>query len=69
MKPYIVLAGDVYYPSGWDDYVGDADELEEAVALGERYNGHLGWYEVVDLRTRKMVARGCGGKKDEVVHS
>jgi hypothetical protein len=33
MKPYLVFAGDVYYPlGGFDDFKGSFDTLEEAQA-------------------------------------
>lgn len=64
MKPFIILFGDTYYPGGWQDYVGEADTLEEAIALAEKRGRDEGtrspeywWWEIVDLRTKKIVKR------------
>lgn len=62
MKPFIVLAGDEYYPAGWDDYVSEADTLEEAKAFAEKQDAEQGaeklkytWWEIVDLRLKVCV--------------
>jgi hypothetical protein len=65
MKPYLLWAGDNYYPgAGLSDYVGDFDTLEEAEAYGRRtYETGLAnypqrvydWYEVVEHATMTRV--------------
>ena len=32
---YIVLVGEYYYPSGWNDFVGSADTVEDAIKLAK----------------------------------
>lgn len=45
MKPYLLFAGDNYYPGGgWGDYIGSADSLEEALAL---LPADADWHHVV----------------------
>lgn len=59
MKPFIILCGNRYYPSGWDDYAGEADTLEEASAIAEKAFAHEDryspWYEIIDLRIKQIV--------------
>ncbi len=34
MKPFLLFAGDTYYPrGGWGDYIGGGDTMDEALAL------------------------------------
>lgn len=53
-KPYLLIAGDNYYPSSdTGDWVGCFSTLEEAKAQVEAKNGRAwgcDWYEIVDLR-------------------
>lgn len=60
-KPYLLIAGDNYYPSdGTGDWVGCFSTLEEAKAQVEpqKTNGYTvngrdwgcDWYEIIDLR-------------------
>ena len=64
MKQYIVLFGDTYYPSGWSDYAGDADTVDEAETIvagkiaeqGERSPEYY-WAEIIDLNTKRVVKR------------
>lgn len=62
MKPFIVLHGDTYYASGWDDYAGEADTLDEARAIADAWDKaegdrelHFSWWEIIDLRTKECV--------------
>jgi hypothetical protein len=61
-KRYLLLCGADYYPAGWDDFRGDFATVDEAVAAarthmeGEGYRSH--WYEVIDLNTLKVAAKG-----------
>lgn len=66
MKPFIVLFGNTYYPNGWDDYVGEADTVEEASAIADRRDEQEGgtsytWWEIIDLRVKQCVLT----RKDE----
>lgn len=62
MKPFIILWGNKYYPRGWDDYIGEADTIDEAVPLalsrdkeeGDRSEQYT-WWEIVDLRIKQVV--------------
>ena len=61
VKRYAVLAGDQYYPSGWNDYRGSFDDLPEAVIFANaKIQGSNGfeWFEIVDLASMTVVARG-----------
>lgn len=64
VKRYILLAGDNYYPSGWGDFQGAFDSLEEAKNKGESLTTSppgkftsppSDWYEVIDLTTMPVV--------------
>ena len=64
MKNFALFAGEDYYPSGgMDDLVGLFDSVDEAVigaidtAADEDFLGY-DWYQVVDLTTFTVVARG-----------
>lgn len=60
MERYIVLAGEKYYPRGWDDFQGSFSTLEEASAFGRGYirSTCLKWYEVVDTKHEEVVENG-----------
>lgn len=65
MKRYLVFAGEYYYPTGgWDDFVGDYDDLEDATAAGKN-PGHDGewhqWWHVIDSETGVMVVEDTVG--------
>jgi hypothetical protein len=58
-KPFVLFYGSTYYPaSGWHDFAGEFDTLEEAAAEGEKRRAgyQFDWWQVVDLRERKIVA-------------
>lgn len=55
IKRYIVLAGSNYYPSGWDDFYGAYDTLEEAKSAVERSIHFFDWANVIDLSTMTKV--------------
>lgn len=63
MNAFIVLVGAKYYPSGWDDYAGDAQTLEDAKALalkkvGERSSSpQYCWWQVINLEIKEVVAQ------------
>jgi hypothetical protein len=53
-KRYIVFVGEVYYPSGWNDFVLATDDLEEAKAVaakGIRHRRDYRWSSIIDLST------------------
>lgn len=66
IKPYIVLAGAIYYPDRWDDFAGNAETLEEARAIATKAvtEQYRGWWQIIDLRTMKVVEEGYGGSAD-----
>jgi hypothetical protein len=46
MKPYLLFAGDDYYPcGGWQDYKGDFNSESEAMEY--LANAHCGWWHIV----------------------
>ena len=48
-KPYLLIAGDKYYPSGYtDDWRGCFETYEEAEERLKEYD--YDWYQIVDLR-------------------
>lgn len=57
-KPYLLFAGSTYYPApGWQGLIGEFEDLEDAVKIGkQKAEYYFGWYQVVDIRTRKIVA-------------
>jgi hypothetical protein len=52
MKPYLLIAGDNYYPSSrTGDWKGCYETLEEAQEkLDSIDKDYYDWYEIVDLR-------------------
>lgn len=56
MKPFLVFAGSIYYPSGgWGDFKEGFDTVDQATAFADGFvkgEGCLAWAHVVD------VARG-----------
>jgi len=52
MKPFLLFAGDTYYPvGGMDDCQGSFDTLEEA-KLAAQHNPD--WWHILDLNTGKV---------------
>lgn len=51
-KPYLLIAGDNYYPSSeTDDWKGCFETREEALEYLETFDKkYYGWYTIVDLR-------------------
>lgn len=57
-QPFILFSGPTYYPGGgWGDYAGAYCTLEEALnaAAKEHVDRGHDWWQVVDLRTLKVV--------------
>lgn len=61
-KPFLLFAGNNYYPSGgWDDYVDSYSTLEEAKAVGEdRLKSRADWSHIVDIRVGGVVVYSNG---------
>lgn len=59
MKRYLAFAGDNYYPDGgWEDFRGDFDTCEEAVAAVKNYKPTCStgqWGHVVYTETKEIV--------------
>lgn len=57
IRPFIVLSGTRYYPSGWGDFKGATDSIEEARTIADRaVEGEcFWWWEVIDLRIMQVV--------------
>ncbi len=58
MKRYILLAGEYHHPSGWADFVGDFDTLEEARDFFSELrvtDRDVDWGEIVDTETKLLV--------------
>ena len=60
MKRFFVFFGHVYYPSGgWDDFAGDADTLDEAMALARQKavdsDSVRIWWHIFDSTEKKIV--------------
>ncbi len=48
-KPFLLIAGDFYYPSsGTDDWRGCFETEEEAMKKARQLNKN--WFDIVDLR-------------------
>lgn len=57
MKRYLLFAGDQYYPAGgWQDYKGRFNRISEALKAAA--NGTWSWWQVVDLKSDKIVEEG-----------
>jgi hypothetical protein len=54
MKPYLLIAGDNYYPSSrtgdWIDCYETKEEAEEKWEEISKQKYRYDWYEIVDLR-------------------
>lgn len=61
-KKYILLAGENYYPQGWDDFRGTFDSIDEAKAwFGENAteisSGYISnWCQIIDRESLEVVA-------------
>lgn len=62
VKRYLLFAGENYYPGGgWDDYVTDADTVEELRDLLKRMgdsddSSHdWDWWQIIDIEEGKVV--------------
>lgn len=54
---YLLFMGDQFYPlGGWQDYAGAFPTLQTAHEAATKKSGD--WWQVVDLRTLKLVAEG-----------
>lgn len=78
MKPYLVFAGNDYYPAGgWSDFRSSFDNINDATAEAERLvlepnpddnspqgDGRFEWAQVVDLATSEgtYIQRSYAGK-------
>lgn len=51
MKRFLLFAGGYFKSGGWNDFMGDFDTLEAALAHQE---GEWPWRQVVDTVTREM---------------
>lgn len=60
MAKYILLAGDNYYPSPWDDVKDSSDSLDELlnIVLLSFFNWKCDWWVIFDTDTCKEVASG-----------
>ena len=55
MERYLVFGGEVYYPAGgWEDFMGDYADLEEAKQVAEK-QGLYKWSHVVDTHSQEIV--------------
>ena len=60
VKRYYLFAGDNYYPlGGGSDFIKSYEQLEDAVAFGERIKekGSMDWWHVFDSQTEEIVRR------------
>lgn len=57
-RPFVVFWGYKYYAApGWQNYIGDAETLEEAINIGkEKCSNEYEWWQVVDLMKKEIVA-------------
>jgi hypothetical protein len=54
-KRFLLFAGACKHPvGGWGDFRGAYDTMEDAISVGDALDKD--WYDVVDLRTHKIVA-------------
>lgn len=64
MNKYILLVGNVYYPSGWDDFKGYFESVEDAKNWVEDNENDecYRWAEIIDFD--KIVLAGSTKKSD-----
>ena len=57
MKRYLVFGGSAYYPDGgWDDFLLDTSNLEEATNKVDEYcKNSSTWAHVADSKVKKKV--------------
>jgi len=54
LKRFLAFGGSQYYPGGgWNDFVGDTDSAEEAIAL---LRDEYDWWNVIDTERALVVA-------------
>lgn len=60
MDQYLLFAGDQFYPDGgWQDFKGSFTTLK--AALREAAAWGADWWQIVDLKTGKIVEEGTRG--------
>lgn len=66
MKRFLVLHGDSYYPSGWDDYTGSFDFAEDAKSAVEcaRRESRYRWAQIVDTQLEPPTSVADGTYRD-----
>jgi hypothetical protein len=53
-KPFLVFAGNTYYPSGgWSDLRDSFETLDDAKDF--LIKTHFDWSHIIDIRTQKLV--------------
>lgn len=57
MKRFLVFGGWTYYPGGgWDDFVGDFENVEDAIAATKDPSSRNDWWHIIDSETKQEVA-------------
>ena len=56
-EKFVVLAGDFYYPSRWDDFRGAFSSLEKAIESLTTITDY-DWFEIISTRTWEVVREG-----------
>ena len=58
-KPFAAFYGAKYYPGeGWEDFIGAFATLDEAKERATAKLDMYEWWQVVDLRTLEIAAKG-----------
>jgi hypothetical protein len=54
---FLLLCGNVYYPTGWTDFVGRYDDVDTASRHGKLWSDddRFRWYQVVDLSDNLVI--------------
>ncbi len=76
---YLVFRGDDYYPGqAWDNFVGSANEIRQAVYIAINETNKEGespltgggdWYQVVDVWSYRVICQGTFTYAEIVVES
>jgi hypothetical protein len=60
LRPFLLFAGDTYYPSGgWGDYKGSFPSYELAREAARPHDNRGDWWHIVDLTKGHMTDGGA----------
>jgi len=61
MKRFLLFSSDLYYPcGGFDDFINDFDDLDDAKRQAQKCKKEWNWCHVVDGKIKEIVYRAEG---------